>query len=291
LIGELRYQPVVDLLRGDLVDPQGLRSRRAIGDAVVYGFECGVALARASSPKLAQRLDRRVTAAQYPQIVSSRLADRFAQHGTVAVGITVRGEEVFLELADGTIYDAASVIAELAATCREYKIGNVELRCGTRPPLTANAGTLAEVARLCREAGGQMAATALWPVLAVGRLQLGAEPAAVYTEMAERAAWAAMRIVAPRLGIKFDAPLIEGPAAAKELDAILKGLLSAWRLLPGRAPGDCADVPQRIRAAQAALGRPEHLFGAGKALHQATTRDGPAELPWFAPFADAQEAA
>ena len=142
------------VLRGDLVDPQGLRSRRAIGDAVVYGFECGVALARASSPKLAQRLDRRVTAAQHPQIVSSRLADRFAQHGTVAVGITVRGEEVFLELADGTIYDAAGVIAELAATCREYKIGNVELRCGTRPPLSASAEALVEVARLCREAGG-----------------------------------------------------------------------------------------------------------------------------------------
>lgn len=173
----------------------------------------------------------------------------------------------------------------------EHQIHRVELSFGSRPPLSVNNEVLAEISHLCRKAGGRMPATAMWPVVAVGRLQLGTPADAIYTELAERAAWAAMKVVAPRLGIGVDAPLVEAKAGAKELGQILGALQSTWRVLPGRAPSSCADVPQRIRVAKAALSRPERLFSAGKALHEACSRDEPPGLPWFALLGDVQDAA
>jgi hypothetical protein len=278
------------VLEGELVPARQLRSRRAIGEAVSHGLDCGIALACATNPALALRLNVQLPVAQHPQIAKSRLADRLSGQGLVAETIKLQGDVVLMAFDDGNLYDASKAIAEVAAAHRGFAISRLEMRFGDRPPLVVSRRTLAEVARLTRRTG-VMPVYAMWPVIADGRLGDGVQPSDIYAEMAGRAAWAAMRIVAPHLGIKMDGDPITSTAATKELEEVLQALLSVWRVLPGRAPSAEADVPHRIRSARTAIRKQDRLFAVGKALHEATTRDRPPDLPWFAPFGERQDAA
>jgi hypothetical protein len=279
------------VLNGELVEARELQHGRMIGDAVIHGFACGIALACATSPALAKGLNGELPVAQHPHIAQSQLANRLAGQGLVAEKIELQGDVVVMAFDDGNLYDASKAIAEVAAAYRGFEISRLQMRFGNRPPLIVNRRTLAEVARLHRSAGGVMPFYATWPVIATGRVEERIEAASIYAEMAHRAAWAALRVVGPRLGLAMGVEPVGLAAAEKELDEILQALLSVWRLLPGHAPGAQADVPQRIRSAKAALGQPQVLFAAGKRLHEATTREEPPELPWVAPFERAARAA
>ncbi len=272
------------VLNGKLVEARQLQHGRMIGDAVIHGFACGIALACATSPALAQRLNGDLSVARHPQIAQSQLANRLAGQGLVAEKIEVQGDTVVMAFDDGNLYDASKAIAEVAAAYCEFEISRLQMRFGNRPPLIVNRRTLAEVALLYRGAGGVMPVYAMWPVIATGRLEEGVEASGIYAEMADRAASAAMRVVGPRLGIKMGIDHVTPAAGAKELEEILQALLSVWRVLPGRAPGAQADVPQRIRSAKAVIRQQDHLFTAGKALHEVMTRQGPPDLPWVATF-------
>jgi hypothetical protein len=275
------------VLDGALVAPSRLRVRRSIGTAGCHGFECGVSLARAASQPLARKLDLRARPEDHPQIVRARVADALALHGLVALRIDVGSDRLIVELPDGTAYDAGRIIGELAEARHAYGLERVELRFGERPALLITGKTLAEVMRLRRSARHRrLPASALWPVIAAGRLELGVAIDEAYGETVERASWAAVQVVAPLIGIDVDAPRLSASAARAELGEILAALLASWRVLPGRAPANCAHVAQLLRDASRAIASPRRadLFAAGRALHAVTKRHGPPDPPWFAPL-------
>jgi hypothetical protein len=270
---------------GTLEAPGSLRIRRNVGTATISGFECGVALARASNPSLADHLDLAVDAKARPQLARARIADRLAGHDVLCDTINVQDGCAKLTLTGATPFAAAGVLVELAEAREDLGLDGAELRVGDRPPLHVTGHVLAELSRLrLTTRDGSLPTTALWVVIAAGRLDLGIPLDDIYDEVSQRAVTAALQIVAPHFGLDLGEEAFPLTAAASRLDEILRCLLAAWRLLPGAPPQRRADLPHRIRTARVALRNTGELRTAGQRLHELMDREDPPDLPWFEPF-------
>ena len=275
-----QHKLVID---GQPVSPDALRAARQLGMSIAYGFECGVTVARASSPLLAGQLPLEVDLATEPQLVRARLADLLAGHDIVCERIDIARDAVVVEVREANARQASAILIECAVASQLSGLGDVELRVSDRPALRASSKVLKEFGQL--KGDGALPATALWVVIAQARHTLNGDAFAVYREMAERAVAATMRIAAPMLGVLSDCvavlPLDEATA---EIGQILQALLTAWRVLPGEAPSSHAGVPDQIEAVQAAIGHSDHLYSATRDLHGSMSRAEPPELPWFTPL-------
>ena len=187
---DMAYNPVTGQLRlgENFVTPGQLRGVRQLGQAVAYGFEGGVTIARASSEPLAEKLDLGADVQTDPQLVHARLASLLAGHGVVCDRIDIAEDRVSFTVPNLNAASAALVLAEFAEATDLYQLSSVELKVEGRTPLHVPVTVLAELRRLRQHAGGGgLPPYALWPVIAVGRSEIVDDTAAVYKEMAQRA--------------------------------------------------------------------------------------------------------
>jgi hypothetical protein len=156
-----------------------------------------VTIARASSDPLAENLDLGADVRTDPQLVHARLASLLACHRVVCDRIDIAQDRVTFTVPSLNAAAAALVLAEFAEATDLYQLSSVLLMVAGRAPLDVPVTVLAELRRLRHAAGGTgPPAYALWPVIAVGRCEIADDVAAVYTEMAQRAAEAAVWVVA-----------------------------------------------------------------------------------------------
>lgn len=170
-----------------------------------------------------------------------------------------------------------------------YQLTGVELRVVDHTPLHLPVTVLAELRRLRRDAGqAGLPPYALWPVIAVGRSDIVDDTAAVYTEMAQRAAEAATWVVASLLELEVAAHLerVDQGQAVEKLDQITEALLSAWTMLPGMVPPELNGLPDYISELRDAIETNGDVKPAGRRIHALMSREGPPDLPWFTPFAE-----
>lgn len=288
---DMAYNPVTGELRlgGDQVNTNQLRGLRQFGEAVAYGFECGVTIARASSEPLAKKLELGADVRIEPHLVHARLASLLAGQGVVCDRIEIAEDRVIFTVPSVNAAIGALVLTEFAEATDLYQLSGVELRVVDRTPLHVPVTVLAELRRLRHGAGGAgLPACALWPVIAVGRSDIVDDTAAVYTEMAQRAAEAATWVVAGLLELEVAAHLErvdQGQAVAK-LDHIRDALSSAWAMLPGVIPPELIGLPDYISQLQEAIETNKDVRPAGRRVHAFMSREGPPDLPWFTPFAE-----
>ena len=85
-------------------------------------------------------------------------------------------------------------------------------------------------------------------MIAVGRSDIVGDTAAVYTEMAQRAAEASTWVVANLLELEVAAHLehMDQGQAIETLDQIREALSSAWAVLPGMVPPEINGLPNYI---------------------------------------------
>jgi hypothetical protein len=271
----------------DLVAPQELRGPRQLGTAVAHGFECGIALARASSSALAAELHLGADVTSEPQLVQSRLADLMAQHHVRCKRVVARDDHVLICVEQLNVYEASCILVEFAEATDLYQMSDIELQVDQRPALRVPATVLAELSRLRETAcDRKLPAWGLWVVIASGRMDLVSDPDDVYREISQRAITATFRAFAGVLGVDLGVAVepLSNEQATEALDQIEAALLSAWSVLPGDPSEECEDVLQRIRCVREALDDPHQLRAAGKRLHERMCREDPPELPWFAPL-------
>jgi hypothetical protein len=288
---EVSYDPVRRKLRleSDLVTPDRLREARQLGYAIAYGFDCGVAVARATSPALAAQLDLGADIATEPHLVAGRLADLMAGHRILCERIEVMDDRVIVRAQNLHVRDAALILTEFAEASDLYQLGDVELQIDDRPALRVPANILAELIRQRQTAPDKsLPASALWAVIASGRADLLGDSVPVYDEIGQRAVAAAIQVFAGFMGIDVGRPIERrtDEEARSELDQIEVALTSAWGILPGEVPAQWVDLPADVRALRNALGNDPDFRAAGRRLHQSMRREDLPELPWFAPFPD-----
>ena len=288
---DMAYNPVTGVLRlgADHVSTDQLRGLRQFGEAVAYGFECGVTIARASSEPLAKELGLGADVRTAPHLVHARLASLLAGHGIVCDRIDIAVDQVTFTVPNLNAAMGALVLTEFAEATDLYQLSGVELRVVDRTPLHVPATVLAELRRLRHEAGESgLPPYVLWPVIAVGRSDVVDNTAAVYTEMAQRAAEAAIWVVAGLLELEVAAHLerVDRGQAIAKLDQIRDALSSAWAMLSGVCPPELSGLPDYISQLREAIETNKDVRPTGRRIHAFMNREGPPDLPWFTPFAE-----
>lgn len=286
---DMAWNPVTGELRlgEELVTPDRLRGLRQFGQAVAYGFECGVTIARASSEALAEKLELGADVRTDPQLVHTRLASLLAGHGVVCDRIEIAEDRVIFTVASLNAAAAALVLAEFAEAIDLYELSDVELKVEGRTPLYVPVAVLAELRRLRQEAGGGgLPAYALWPVIAAGRSEIVDDTAAIFREMAQRAAEAAVWVVAGllELDIGVSVERLDRGEAVARLDQIEEALLSAWAILPGVTTPELSGLPGHISQLRDAIETNRDVRPADRRIRTLMSREAPPDLPWFTPF-------